>query len=81
MELHFYNREYHPTYDAAKKAGAIYICEAPLDEDQFDRWGFEGGILADAMQAVYTALECANMHTYITAVVVKNGTPIRAWED
>ena len=81
MEMHFYNREYYPTYEAAKEAGAIYSCDAPLCEDQFDQWGFRGGILADAMQAVYAALECANMQTYISAVVVDGGKVIKEWGD
>jgi hypothetical protein len=81
MQLHFYNTEQYPTYEAAKDAGAIFKCDAPMDEDQFDNWGFDGGILCDAMQAVDAALRCVGKSGIIDAVLVDRGTVIKAWSE
>lgn len=81
MELHFFNSDVYPTYEAAKADKAIYKCDAPLDEDQFDQWGWDGGILCDAMQAVQAALECVNMHTKVEIVLVDRGKVVGTWRD
>lgn len=79
--LHFYNRSTYPTYEAAKADGAVYVCEAPADESQVDSWGFNGGILCDAMNAVQAALQCAGFTDSMEAVLFDGDTRLIAWSD
>lgn len=82
MEMHFWNRDHYKTFEDAKSSGALYTCDAPLDEDQFDRWGFEGGILCDAMQAVFAALRCAGVSiTSIEATITDGDKIVGNWRD
>jgi hypothetical protein len=80
MEIHFWNREIYPTYAEAKAAGALHECDAPAHEDEFHRYGWRGGALADAMQALVTALTCLNVEAYLDAVLV-DGENIYHWGD
>jgi hypothetical protein len=81
MKLHFYNATRYASYEEAKAANDVHVCEAPADEDQVDSWGFDGGILCDAMQAVNTALECAGFKDKMEAVLFDGDTRICAWGD
>ena len=80
MKLHFWNCELYPSYAEAKQAGALHECDAPAHEDEFYRWGWNGGALADAMQALVTALGCLNVSNYVDAVLV-DGENIYHWGD
>jgi hypothetical protein len=81
LYLHFYNKTKFETYEAAKEAGAVVICEAPAHEDQVNSWGFYGGALCDAMQAVQAALKCAGVTDSLDAVLFDCETRILAWSD
>ena len=72
--LHFYNGTRHASYEAAEAAHEVYICDAPADEDQVYKWGFNGGILCDAMEAVQAALECAGFTDSMEAVLFDGKT-------
>jgi hypothetical protein len=79
--LHFYNKTKFETYEAAKEAGEVVICEAPADEDQVDSWGFDGGVLCDAMQVVNAVLKCAKVTDCFDAVLFDRDTRLMAWSD
>jgi hypothetical protein len=81
LYLHFYNRTRFESYEAAKKAKAVFICEAPADVGQVDSWGFDGGILCDAMQAVNAALQCAEFTDSLEAVLFEESFRLMAWSD
>jgi hypothetical protein len=82
MHLHFYNTQDYPTYEAAKEAGAVFICDAPAYEEEVEKWGFYGGALCDAMQAVICALRAAGSGPrHIDAVLFDGGKALRAWSD
>jgi hypothetical protein len=85
LMLHFYNATRHASYEAAEAAREVYVCEAPADEDQVDSWGFDGGILCDAMQAINTALQCAGFTDRMEAVLFshtrESKTRLMAWSD
>ena len=81
LYLHFYNRTKYASLDEAKAANAVVICEAPADEDQVDLWGFDGGILCDAMQTVNAVLECAQVNDSFDAVLFDGSTRLMAWSD
>ena len=70
MELHFWNSEIYQSYDDAKSAGALFKCEAPAFDDEVHRYGFSGGVLCDAMQAVSTAARCLGMSGALNAALV-----------
>lgn len=70
MQLHFWSTDSYTSYDEAKASNGIYRCDAPVDPDQFHSWGFDGGILCDAMQAVWTALDCVGMARSVKVVLV-----------
>ena len=80
MQLHFFNTDSYKTYEDAKAANAIYSCDAPAFDDEVHRYGFNGGVLCDAMQAVYTALECLGMQKSIDAVLIDGDKRIN-WGD
>ena len=81
MKLHFWNVDNHETYAAAFATGEYYECNAPAYEDEVDRWGFNGGILCDAMQAITTALDCVGMGGSINAALVIDGKVIKLWNE
>ena len=81
LYLHFYNKTKFETYEAAKEAGAVVICEAPAHEDQVNSWGFYGGALCDAMQAVNAALICAGVTDSFDAVLFDRDTRLMDWSD
>lgn len=70
MRLDFWNSNKYSSYEVAKSAGGVCSCDAPAYDDQVDRWGFNGGALCDAMDAVYTALLCAGVAGSVHAVLV-----------
>jgi len=81
LYLHFYNRTKYVSLDEAQAANAVVICEAPADADQVNSWGFDGGALCDAMQAVNAALECAKVTDSFDAVLFEGSTRLMAWSD
>ena len=82
MELHFYNMDNSISYEEAKAADALFTCDAPAHESEVDRWGFDGGALCDAMQAVVAALRCTGMTGILDAVLVgDDGEVIAKWSD
>ena len=44
-------------------------------------WGFEGGMLCDAMQAITTVLRCLGKSGSIDAVIVDGDQVIAKWKD
>ena len=80
MELHFFSSYLYQTYEDAKAANAIYSCDAPAFDDEVYRYGFNGGVLCDAMQAVITALKCIGMQGSIDAVLIDGDKRIN-WGD
>ena len=81
LYLHFYNRTKYASLDEANAANAVVICEAPAFESEVDAWGFNGGTLCDAMQAVYAALKCAGVTDSFDAVLFDGSTRLMAWSD
>jgi hypothetical protein len=81
LYLHFYNRTKYASLEEAKAADAVVICEAPADESQVDSWGFNGGFLCDAMQAVNAALKCAGVTDSFDAVLFEESFRLMAWSD
>jgi hypothetical protein len=82
MMIHFWNNGQFETFEAAKEAGALFTCDAPLSENEFDSWGWEGGILCDAMQAVYHALRAAGIpHSLVNATITDRGTVVGHWNE
>lgn len=79
MELHFWNTDNYVTYEEAKAASAIFRCDAPAYDSEVEQWGFNGGALCDAMQAVITALRCVGAQGTLDAVVVERGKVIAHW--
>lgn len=82
MMMHFWNNGQFETFEAAKEAKALHTCDAPLSEDEFDSWGWEGGVLCDAMQAVYNALRAAGIpHSVVNATITDRGTVVSHWSE
>jgi hypothetical protein len=81
LYLHFYNRTKYASLDDAKAANAVVICEAPAHESEVDSWGFDGGTLCDAMQAVNAVLKCAQVKDSFDAVLFEGSTRLMAWSD
>jgi hypothetical protein len=81
MTLHFYNATRHASYEAADAAQEVFVCEAPASEDQVASWGFNGGILCDAMNAVQAALQCAGFTDSMNAVLFEGHTRVCSWND
>jgi len=77
MQLQFWNTEYYKSYGEAKAAEALYVCDAPAHSDEVERWGFNGGVLCDAMQAVIAALDCVGLSGSVDAVLVDGENMIR----
>ena len=81
MQLAFWSTDSFSSYEVAKSAGGVYTCDAPADEDEVARWGFTGGILADAMDAVHTALQCVGATGVKAVLIDDNGNPMTFEED
>jgi hypothetical protein len=81
FDLHFFNGTRFESYEAADKAGAVFVCEAPAYDSEVEKWGFRGGVLCDAMQAVQAALECAGFTDSMEAVLFDGKNRICAWGD
>lgn len=82
MMMHFWNNKQFETFEAAKAAKALHTCDAPICETQYDDWGWEGGILADAMQAVYEALRAAGVpNAVVNATLTDRGTVVSHWHE
>lgn len=79
--LHFYNDEIYTSYDDAKAAGAVHICDAPAYEEEVEKWGFYGGALCDAMQAVQAALKAVGQTGAVEAVLFDGDKIIKKWSD
>ncbi|KPK13957.1 MAG: hypothetical protein AMJ56_00480 [Anaerolineae bacterium SG8_19] len=79
LTLHFYNSVKFETYAKAKEAGAVKICEAPAHDSEVERWGFYGGALCDAMQAIQTALAVAGASGTIEAVLFDGDNYVASW--
>jgi hypothetical protein len=81
MMLHFYNATRFASYEEASAARQVYVCEAPAHESEVDSWGFNGGTLCDAMNAVQAALQCAGFTDSLEAVLFDGDTRLMAWSD
>lgn len=82
MQLAFWSSDSFSSYEVAKAAGGVHYCDAPAYEDEVRRYGFNGGILCDAMQAVWTALACANKSSSIHVELVDyEGNIIKTGDD
>lgn len=81
MRLDFWSTDQYSSYEVAKAAGGVYSCDAPAFDDEVDRWGFNGGVLCDAMDAVYTALRCAGVAGTVHAVLVDGDKIIHNGDD
>lgn len=80
MRLDFWSTDSYSSYEVAKAAKGVYSCDAPAYDDEVDRWGFNGGVLCDAMQAVHTALKCVGVAGSVQAVLV-DGDKLIHWGD
>jgi hypothetical protein len=73
MNIEFWNYDTHKTYEYAKKAGVVSICDAPAYEEEVYEYGFRGGVLCDAMQAIYAVLEAVGHKGKFDAVITRRG--------
>ena len=73
MKMHIWNKTIYPTYGDAKIHGALYECEVDAELEDVRRYGFNCGVIADAMEIVVAALNCFNVEKYFGAVIIQNG--------
>ena len=81
MQLAFWSTDSFSSYEVAKAAGGVYTCDAPAYDDEVARYGFNGGILCDAMNAVWAALRCVGATGVKAVLIDDNGNPMTFEDD